>query len=58
VIQRIFEPFYRSAAGGNQQGLGLGLYIAHQIAHAHGGTLEVTSTSAETRFVLKVPTPA
>ena len=56
MIQRIFEPFYRSAAGGNRQGLGL--YIAHQIAHAHGGTLEVTSMSAETRFVLKVPTLA
>ena len=28
----------------SQQGLGLGLYIASEIAKAHGGTIDVTST--------------
>jgi len=56
VMARIFEPFYRGAAGG-QQGLGIGLYIASEIARAHGGTLSVASDAAETRFVLKVPAP-
>jgi sigma-B regulation protein RsbU (phosphoserine phosphatase) len=37
------------------QGLGLGLYIAHEIARAHGGTLGVTSTEAETCFTLRMP---
>jgi signal transduction histidine kinase len=55
VMARIFEPFYRAAADGNRQGLGIGLYIASEIARAHGGSLSVASDAAETRFVLRVP---
>jgi signal transduction histidine kinase len=55
VIERLFEPFYRGDARKGQRGLGLGLYIAWEIARAHGGTLEVKSTSEETRFTLRVP---
>ncbi len=40
VMARIFQPFYRAAADGKRQGLGIGLYIASEIARAHGGTLE------------------
>jgi signal transduction histidine kinase len=39
----------------SKQGLGLGLYIASEVAQAHGGTISVTSTEAETCFVLKIP---
>ena len=39
----------------NREGLGLGLYIAHEIARAHGGTLNVTSTQEETRFTFRMP---
>ena len=53
--ERLFEPFARGDVRPNQQGLGLGLYIASQIARAHGGTLEVTSTPAETRFTFRMP---
>jgi phosphoserine phosphatase RsbU/P len=38
-----------------KQGLGLGLYIASEIAKAHGGTLNVTSTPQLTCFTLKMP---
>jgi signal transduction histidine kinase len=55
VVARIFQPFYRAAADGNRQGLGIGLYIASEIARAHGGTLSVTSDDTETRFTLQVP---
>jgi len=55
VAERLFEPFYRSSTGSDKQGLGLGLYIASEIARAHGGTLSVNSTPDETRFVLKIP---
>ena len=55
VAERLFEPFYRSSAGSDKQGLGLGLYIASEIARAHGGTLKVNSTPNETRFVLRIP---
>jgi signal transduction histidine kinase len=55
--ERLFQPFYRSAVLHNREGLGLGLYIAHEIATAHGGTLGVTSTEAETRFTFRMPLP-
>jgi PAS domain S-box-containing protein len=40
----IFDPF-RIGAGGAPTGLGLGLYIAREIARAHGGELEVESSA-------------
>jgi signal transduction histidine kinase len=55
VMERLFEPFFRGAARPNHQGLGLGLYIASQIAQAHGGKLDVTSTPEETRFTFRMP---
>jgi sigma-B regulation protein RsbU (phosphoserine phosphatase) len=39
----------------SRQGLGLGLYIASQIAKAHGGELKVRSTAEETRFTFTMP---
>jgi signal transduction histidine kinase len=56
VMERMFQPFSRSTASGGQEGLGLGLYIASEIARAHGGALQVTSTSDETRFTFRMPT--
>ncbi|MBO1074312.1 GAF domain-containing sensor histidine kinase [Roseomonas marmotae] len=50
----LFKPFFRASSGMNQEGLGLGLYIAHQIARAHGGTLEVTSDAEETCFTFRM----
>jgi signal transduction histidine kinase len=56
VVQgSIFQPFSRGAHQPSQQGLGLGLYIVHQIAEAHGGTIGVVSTPAETRFTFRMP---
>ena len=40
---RIFNPFERAGTKDVREGLGLGLYIARQLAESHGGTLEVTS---------------
>ncbi|MEI9932604.1 MAG: GAF domain-containing sensor histidine kinase [Rhizomicrobium sp.] len=51
-LQRLFVPFVR---GGSQQGgLGLGLYIAAEIAKAHHGTLAAGSTPDETRFTFRM----
>jgi signal transduction histidine kinase len=56
TVERLFQPFARGAAGERrQQGLGLGLYIASQIAQAHGGTLSVESNPAGTTFTLSMP---
>jgi signal transduction histidine kinase len=43
-MERLFFPFSRGEVRPSQQGLGLGLYIASEIAKAHGGTLDVIST--------------
>jgi signal transduction histidine kinase len=58
VLERLFEPFSRGGAKNYQQGLGLGLYIASQIAKSHGGTLGVVSTAEETRFTFTMPSEA
>ena len=54
-MPKLFEPFFRGEARASRQGLGLGLYIASQIALAHGGTLIVASTLAQTRFTFTMP---
>jgi signal transduction histidine kinase len=55
ALDRLFQPFTRGAGQPNQLGLGLGLFIASQIAKAHGGTLTVASTAEETRFTFRMP---
>lgn len=55
AMERLFYPFSRGEVRPSQQGLGLGLYIASEIAKAHGGTLDVSSTNELTCFSLKLP---
>jgi sigma-B regulation protein RsbU (phosphoserine phosphatase) len=54
-MERLFQPFYRGQVRPSLQGLGLGLYIASEIAKAHGGALSVASSTNETRFTFKMP---
>jgi two-component system sensor histidine kinase BaeS len=55
--ERIFQPFYR----GNQerrivQGMGLGLTIARDIVHAHGGQIQVGSEPGSgAKFIIYLP---
>ena len=51
-IGALFKPFVRDSRG---KGLGLGLYIASQIAEAHGGAITVASGPVETRFTFAMP---
>ena len=63
VIERstldvIFDPLQRgpNPPGTNTDGsLGLGLYIAREIATAHGGEIDARSDAAETIFCVKLP---
>jgi signal transduction histidine kinase len=48
----LFKPFQ---SGGDSKGLGLGLYVVHEIARAHGGDVVVTSDGGETAFRLVLP---
>lgn len=55
ALPKLFEPFFRGEGRGNEQGLGLGLYICAEIARAHGGTLVATSTPERTTFLFRMP---
>lgn len=60
VLDRIFEPLARGPCTGRRSGadagLGLGLYIAREIAQAHGSAIEVASSAeAGRRFTVKLP---
>ena len=55
TLGRLFQPFHRADKTANLKGLGLGLYIASQIAQAHHGDIDVTSDAAETRFTFRMP---
>jgi signal transduction histidine kinase len=55
AMDRLFQPFHRMSAQEAHQGLGLGLYIASEIARAHGGRIDVTSSPDETQFTFRMP---
>lgn len=57
--RKIFQPFSKSAeqAAETAAGVGLGLALARQTAHAHGGTLTYEATTGGgATFVLRTPT--
>jgi signal transduction histidine kinase len=53
VIDKLFHPFWRNENNKKTGGLGLGLFIASQIAEAHKGSLMVHSDENETVFSFK-----
>ncbi len=55
AMARLFQPFFRGEVRPSQQGLGLGLHIASEIARAHGGSLEVRSSLEGTTFTFRMP---
>lgn len=55
LLGELFRPFFRGRADAGRKGLGLGLYIASQIADAHGGTLRVASDDGGTTFTATLP---
>jgi len=57
LLPRLFDPFHRGDTRvGARESLGLGLYIVREIARAHGGQIEVSSSEDDgTRFTLTFP---
>lgn len=51
--KHLFKPFSRGKIHEGQEGLGLGLYIANEIANAHKGQILVHSTDEETCFTFR-----
>ncbi len=54
-MRSLFEPFSHEPGSAPKQGLGLGLFIASQIAESHGGVLTAASSASETRFTFRMP---
>lgn len=56
-LQSIFEKFFRldSARASNTGGAGLGLAIAQEIAHLHGGEITASSADEITCFSVRLP---
>ena len=59
LLPVMFDPFRgRSSGSRNAHGLGLGLFISREIAHAHGGELLVdTPRAGWVRFTLELEEP-
>jgi signal transduction histidine kinase len=58
-LTKIFDPLVRGSTSGQPLrhragSIGLGLYIAREIARSHGGRIDVTS-SAGTSFTVRLP---
>jgi two-component system sensor histidine kinase/response regulator len=56
IVEHVFDPFRAGTQRANHsEGLGLGLYIAQQIVHAHGGTISVDAAADTTAFRIVLP---
>ncbi|SFD55006.1 ATP-binding protein [Paracidovorax konjaci] len=57
VASNLFSPFKASSAGNvrNRSGMGLGLYIAHQIVKGHGGEIVYTYEKGNVVFSVHLP---
>ena len=57
ILPSIFEPLARGTGDSSGHSLGLGLFIARLIVIAHGGDIEVQSSSGHgTTFTMRLPT--
>ena len=56
ALEKIFEPLHRGKNGSDQAtSFGLGLYVCREVAHAHGGTIDVASSPMVTSFTVCLP---
>ncbi len=57
VVHTLFDPFKRQSIVNerNRSGMGLGLYIAHQIVEGHHGTLAYLPGQGTVTFEVRVP---
>ena len=57
-LEKIFSMRYTTRKGRIEFGLGLGLSISRNIAHRHGGTIQVESKPGRTAFCVRLPITA
>lgn len=54
IVHHIFKPFLQDSRA--QGGLGLGLYLVHQIIELHGGTITLLFNKPGANFLIRIPT--
>ena len=63
-LQKIFDPLIRGSSAeqprnNRPNSIGLGLYIAREVAKSHSGRIDVSSTAKEgTSFTIRLPREA
>ena len=57
IVAALFDPFKRASAENqrNRTGMGLGLYIAHQVVRGHQGTLVHVAGDGTVTFEARIP---
>jgi signal transduction histidine kinase len=57
LVERVFDPYFTTKHKSQMHsGTGLGLFIAHQNVHDHGGNIEVRSVEGDgTTFIITLP---
>lgn len=55
---RVFEPFDRGGRGGDETGLGVGLFLGRSLARAMGGDLTMRALPHGKAFALEIEAPA
>ncbi|SEN91589.1 Signal transduction histidine kinase [bacterium A37T11] len=55
IMKTLFEPFLRGDNKKEGQGLGLGLFIAYEIARGHSGKISASSDEDKTTFLFSMP---
>ncbi|MGP3505756.1 GAF domain-containing protein [Paracidovorax citrulli] len=60
IAGTLFSPFKASSTGNarNRSGMGLGLYIAHEIVRGHGGDIAYTYDDGHVVFSVRIPPAA
>jgi signal transduction histidine kinase len=58
ALPHLFQRFFRAASKDQAEtaGMGIGLYVVHEIVTRHGGTVEVTSDEGHgSTFTVRLP---
>ena len=56
IQERIFNKYWQADLSHASEGTGIGLSISKKIIELHEGTISVSSSPEETKFIVSLPT--